>query len=181
VWQWRASFEAFDSYPRADVAGGQVPAGTYRFVVDGAIHQAGAAKPYHLGSDSFTVSPWTGIVVRDLKRDGTAASFVIDPFTYPRTPAQHAGMPFYGDDGGKPICKTCTFRPWATTSTIVSAVVQVQRGLGTADTVPATFDPTTGRWMAKVPSGVGITVSVPAGGVRDAYGETNGQQVGPTT
>jgi hypothetical protein len=34
-WTWRASFEAFDSYPRADDAGGQLPDGTFRFVIDG--------------------------------------------------------------------------------------------------------------------------------------------------
>src|SRR5207249_2318104 len=60
-WTWITSFEAFDSYPRADVPGGQVPTGTYRFVVDGYIHQSGATKPYHLASNSFTVSPWRGL------------------------------------------------------------------------------------------------------------------------
>src|SRR4051795_7760389 len=86
-WHWRASFEVFDAYPRADVAGGQIPDGTYRFVVDGSIHQARASTPYHLESAPFTVRPWTGITAHDLRRVGTQASFVVDPISYPRTPA----------------------------------------------------------------------------------------------
>jgi hypothetical protein len=42
-WTWTASMEAYDSYPRADIAGGQVPNGRYRFVVDGHIHTGGSA------------------------------------------------------------------------------------------------------------------------------------------
>src|SRR4051794_15685117 len=71
AWHWRASFEVFDAYPRADVAGGQIPDGTYRFVVDGSIHQARASTPYHLESAPFAVRPWTGITAHDLRRVGT--------------------------------------------------------------------------------------------------------------
>ena len=177
-WHWRASFEVFDSYPRADVPGGQVPNGTYRFVVDGDIHQAGAASPYHLESDPFTVSPWTGITVGHLTRSGSQVSFAVDPYTYPRTPANHAGIPFYGDDGKNPICLTCTFRPWASTSQVVSAVVEVHFANGKVRTVPASYDPGTDRWVASLPPHA-VSTYVPAGGVRDAYGETNGQRVGP--
>ena len=181
-WNWRASFEAFDAYPRADVPGGQVPDGIYRFRVDGQIRQAGASSAYHLTSQQFTVSPWTGITARDLRRDGSQVSFVVDPVVYPRTPqaAHTAGIAFYGDDkGGLPgqnhVCKTCSFRPWATSGTIVSAQVQVNDGNGRVTRVPATYDAASERWVADVPPGNGITVSVPAGGVRDSYGETNGQ------
>jgi hypothetical protein len=179
-WNWRASFEAFDAYPRADVPGGQVPDGIYRFRVDGHIRQSGAAGDYHLTSQAFAVSRWTGITVRDLRRDGSQVSFVVDPIVYPRTPpaAHTTGIRFYGDDqGGLPghnhVCLTCSFRPWATTGTVVSAVVQVDRGNGRIDRVPATYDAATGRWVANVTPGEGISVSVPAGGVRDTYGETN--------
>ena len=65
-WKWRASFEVFDSYPRADVAGGQIPNGNYRFVINGQIHTGGAVQAYHLVSAPFTVSPWTGVTVHDL-------------------------------------------------------------------------------------------------------------------
>ena len=93
-WHWRASFEAFDSYPRADVNGGQVPDGTYRFVVEGHFNDGttklcdddrttlNVAKTamgdcYQLTSKPFTVSPWGGITAGDLKRTGGQASFVI--------------------------------------------------------------------------------------------------------
>jgi hypothetical protein len=181
-WHWRASFEAFDSYPRADVPGGQVPDGTYRFSVDGNIHQGGGLAPYHLDSEPFTVSPWTGITVRDLQRDGTTASFVVDPIVYPRLPGeQHrAGIGFYADDngglpGGGPMCITCSFRPWASTGQVATAVVEWTKGLsGQSGRATATYDPATGRWVATVPAGVAVTVQVPVGGVRDTYGEMNG-------
>jgi hypothetical protein len=180
-WHWRASFEAFDSYPAADVPGGQVPDGTYRFVVDGNIHTGGTVSAYQLKSDAFTVSPWRGITVHDLRRNGQTASFAVDPITYPRLPSKEhrAGIAFYGDDGGGlpgngPICMTCSFRPWATSGTVASAVVEVRRGSRTQQ-ITATYDPASGRWVATLPRGGGFTVSVPAGGVRDRYGETNGQ------
>lgn len=182
-WDWRASFEAFDSYPRADVPGGQVPTGTYRFVVDGDAHTGGAVQNYHLESQPFTVSPWTGITVRDLTRDNAnQVSFVVDPITYPRMPQHTAGIAWYKDDGGgKPgasslICKTCTFRPWATHGSVASAsVVVVTTGKHGSQTrtVTASYDATTGRWVANVPQRTGQTVSVQPGGVRDTYGETN--------
>jgi hypothetical protein len=181
-WHWRASFEAFDSYPRADVPGGQVPDGTYRFVVNGRIHQDGAATPYRLASQPFTVSPWTGITVRDLRRSGSTVSFLVDPIAYPRLPiaAHRAGIAFYGDDGGGtpghgPICMTCSFRPWATTGSVASALVEWTKGLsGQGGRVTATYDAASGRWVATVPSGAAVRVRVPVGGVRDLYGETNG-------
>ena len=172
-WNWRASFEAFDSYPRADVPGGQVPSGTYRFVVDGRIHAGGAARAYHVTSAAFTVSPWTGMTVRDLQRSGSQVSFVVDD-AYPRLPSttHRAGIRWYVDDqGGTPghslICKTCSFRPWATSGQVISASVEANGA-----TVPASYDSASGRWVATVPSGT--SAHVPAGGVHDAYGETNG-------
>ena len=183
-WNWRASFEVFDSYPRADVPGGQVPNGIYRFAVDGFIHTGGAATPYHLNSQPFAVSPWTGINVRDLQRNGSQVSFVVDPITYPTTPpaAHTADLLWYHDPRDTkgnhgPVCELCTFRPWAKTGQVVSAVVQVNYGNGRVDRVPATYDATSGRWVASVPPGEGITVSVPVGGVRDTYGEGNGQSL----
>src|SRR4051794_4285230 len=130
-WNWRASFEAFDAYPRADVPGGQVPAGTYRFAINGHIHAGGAMHPYQLFSSPFTVSPWTGIGVHDIQRSGSQISFVVDD-TYPRLPtaAHRTGIKWYADDqGGTPghslICKTCAFRPWATSGQVTSVLVNV--------------------------------------------------------
>ena len=182
-WTWRASFEVFDSYPRADVAGGQIPNGTYRFVINGHIHTGGAVQPYHLESASFTVSPWTGINVRDLKRDNAGqVSFAVDPITYPRMPqaAHRPGISFYADDQGglpghSPVCITCSFRPWASTGSVASAVVMVTGKNGSHPrTVVASYDAASGRWVANVPLRKGETVSVPSGAVKDTYGETNG-------
>jgi hypothetical protein len=100
-------------------------------------------------------------------------------------PEHHAQLPWYADDGGglrnedgsfvsSAICKTCTFRPWATTARIVSAVVQVRSPDGASTTVPASYDASTGRWVASVQLEPGDVVQVPPGGIRDSYGETNG-------
>ena len=175
-WNWRASFEAFDAFPRADVPGGQVPDGTYRFAINGHVHSGGGVHAYHLASGSFTVAPWTGIGVHDVQRAGSQVSFVVDD-SYPRLPRQdhRAGINWYADDlGGTPghslICKTCTFRPWAPAGQVVS--VNVDAG---GSVIAAAYDGTSGRWVASVPTGV--AVRVPAGGVRDAFGETNGAAI----
>ncbi len=179
-WTWRASFEVFDSYPRADVAGGQIPDGTYRFVIDGKIHSGGAATPYHLESSPFTVSRWTGIKVKDLRRDSdSTVSFAVDPIAYPVMPkADHRpGIDeMYKDDrAGNTFCHSCTFRPWATTGSVASAVVVVTGKNGSHPrTFTASYDAASGRWVANVPKKKGQTVTVQAGGVRDFYGEANG-------
>jgi hypothetical protein len=186
AWHWTASFEVFDASPRVDQVGGQVANGVYRFAVDGSIHTGGAVTPYHLTSTPFTVVPWTGITASDLRVSGHAASFVVDPIRYPRVPAHHAQLAFYADDQGglvdangnyvySVVCKRCTVRPWATTSTVASAVVLVTSADGHARQVPAAYDETSGRWTARVELRPGDTVSVPAGGIVDQYGETNGQ------
>ena len=187
-WHWRASFEAFDSYPRADVPGGQVPTGTYRFVVDGQIHSGGGVQPYHLDSDPFRVQPWDGIAVQDLRRNGDRASFTVAPISYPVTPkAAHAdGIRWYcsdEDQGCKPapgaICLTCSFRPWARTGEVATAAVEVRDGAGKWHRVPATYDADSGRWVAEIPGNPRTQVRVPVGGVVDSYGEVNGTGLGP--
>jgi hypothetical protein len=189
-WTWTASFEAFDSYPRADVPGGQVPTGTYRFVVDGLIHQGGAIKPYHLSSNAFTVSPWRGLTGSGMtvNADG-AVSFATAPVTYPRTYTSpikfvhddlggiNAGA---GDNNSSIICKTCTFRPWAVSGEIIAATVTVLDAQGhVVRTVAATFDGA--RWVAQTHLVSGEAAEVAPGGLLDAYGETNGKTIGPVT
>jgi hypothetical protein len=167
-WVWTASFEAFDSYPRADVPGGQVPDGSYRFVVTGRQHVGGTVLPYTFASRAFTVSPWAGITAHDLRRDvDGSVSFVVDPVVYPRT--YSSPIEFVGDDHRNPICKTCSFRPWATRGTVASA--QVHAG---STVVPATLG-SDGRWHAAVPAGV--PVSIEPGDIRDEYGEQNGTRL----
>jgi len=179
-WTWRASFEVFDSYPRADVAGGQIPDGTYRFAIDGNIHTGGAAQKYHLDSAPFTVSRWDGIKVSDLRRDSDGTvSFAVDPITYPVRPAadhrQGIDEMYKDDRAGNTFCHSCTFRPWATVGSVASAVVVVTGKNGTHPrTVTASYDAASGRWVASVSKKKGQTVTVPAGGVRDTYGEANG-------
>lgn len=179
-WTWTASFEAFDSYPRADVPGGQVPDGDYRFVVDGFAHQGGKPTAYHLMSRTFTVSPWTGLQVNDLRVDPSGSVSFDDEIAYPRLPLHvPAGFRFYADDGGGKdgggvLCKTCTFRPWATSGHVASAVVTVVSATGQVRTVDATYDASTGRWHTDVVLGIGDRAFIDRGGVHDTYGEFNG-------
>ena len=173
-WKWTANFEAADYFPRHVTPEGQVPDGTYRFVVDGVIREGGENKPYHLESKPFTVSPWTGLKVKDVRLEpGGAVSF--EPLVeYPLTYDAHDGIRFIRDDGGRPICRTCTFRPWASSGTVVSAVVTVVRSDGSQQQVAATQQ--NGRWVAPTALAPGDRAYVAAGAVRDEFGETNGTQ-----
>jgi hypothetical protein len=61
---------------------------------------------------------------------------------------------------------------------VASAVVVVTGKNGShPKTVTASYDAASGRWIANVPKKKGQTVTVPAGGVRDSYGEGNGDGV----
>jgi hypothetical protein len=178
-WTWRAHAEAFDAFPRHDVPGGQVPNGTYRFAVAGTIHTAGKVVPYRLSSKPFTVSPWEGIVAGDPRLEaGGAVSFPIAPIRYPRTYASL--LMLIKDDQGKRICRTCTFRPWATSGQVETASVTVVRGGQVLRRIPAALRG--GRWHAATRLAVGERAYVARAGVRDAFGELNGRPtlaVGP--
>jgi hypothetical protein len=160
-WRWTASFEAFSAFPATVVPGGQVPAGDYRFVVDGVVRGAAGEAPYHLESAAFTVVPWGGVTADDVRVEGGAVSFAARS-SYPRT--YESPFPYVADDGGTVLCRTCSFRPWASGAEVVSAAVTV----GTR-TVPASA--VDGRWT--VPLRPGQSAVIPAGGLRDAFGETN--------
>jgi hypothetical protein len=166
-WLWTASFEAFDSAPARL---GQTPDGTYRFVVDGAIRTAGATEAYHLESDGFAVTPWDGITISDIQVAARDVSFVVDPIAYPRT--YESPLRFVRDGGPTGICKTCSFRPWATTGTAQSVTVEV---LNPAQKVVRTVDATLvdGRWVADTDLSAGLHARIAAGAVRDTWGETN--------
>ena len=167
-WQWTANFEAFDAFPSRL---GQTPAGTYRFVVDGAIRQGNAAAPYHLESQPFMVSRWRGVQVADGAVDGQGNASFAAVSTYPRT--YESPFPFVADDGRTDVCKTCTFRPWASGADIASAVVEVTRADGSVETIAAAQRD--GRWYAPTALGAGDTAVVPVAGVVDANGEVNGE------
>lgn len=166
-WIWTAAFEAYHAFPSRL---GSTPTGKYRFVVDGVIRSGRANVPYHLESP-FSVTAWDGLVARDLRREADGRlSFVVDPVTYPRT--YSSPFRYIKDDGNKDLCKTCTFRPWASSSSVVSAVVTILRDRGDWRTAPATYS--NGRWYATVTLAKGESAVVAAGSVRDAYGEANG-------
>jgi hypothetical protein len=159
-WTWTASFEAYDAFPRTTIPGGQVPSGTYRFAVSGRIKAGGSQKPYALVSQAFSVSRFTGLTGH-VERSGSTVSFV--PAAYPRTYA--SPIRFVGDDkGGLPkagsvICKTCTFRPWATHPVLSRVVWTTSSGRHLVGT-SVTLRPGETAWIAP-------------GGLTDSYGETN--------
>ncbi|HUR14942.1 MAG TPA: hypothetical protein VM097_10685 [Mycobacteriales bacterium] len=176
-WTWTATFEAFDAYPRATVPGGQVPTGTYRFAVVGSIHQDGAVRPYRLQSQPFRVRPWTGVRASALAVRNGSVVFTTPDSAYPRTYA--SPVRFVRDDkgglatGDSVICKTCTFRPWATGSAVVRAVVTVvDRSGRVVRVVPARR--VGGTWVADTRLRAKERAVILPGGLRDAYGETNG-------
>jgi hypothetical protein len=173
-WVWTAAFEAYDAFPRRL---GATPTGTYRFVVDGLIRQGLANVPYHLES-AFAVSPWQGVVARDLRLEPDGrVSFAVDPVAYPRTYA--SPFRYVRDSGDKVLCKECTFRPWASTAGIASAYVTVTRGDRVTRRVPASLSG--GRWYAAVALRPGETATVAPGDVLDDNGETNGATAGTVT
>jgi hypothetical protein len=169
-WKWTANFEAADWFPRHVTPDGQVPAGTYRFVVDGRHRSERATKPYHLVSAPFTVRPWEGVAVGDLRVEPNGAVSFTASATYPRT--YESGIEAIRDDEGTPICKTCTFRPWASSGEIEAATVVVRRASGAAVRVPARR--VQDRWVADTRLGPGDTATVERGGVVDSFGEING-------
>jgi hypothetical protein len=183
-WLWTATFEAFDAWPKADVDGGQVPAGTYRFVIDGNIHQGGASKAYSLQSNTFDVSPWDGLKASDPTVSNGDVTIETAPVVYPRTYTADASFPFVKDDGGDPLnptpsdgkstfCRTCSFRPWARTGTVESVNVTVAKDGVVSRTVPAVKQ-ADGSWTAATALQPGEVAFVNVGGIRDGYNEING-------
>ena len=181
----------------------QTPAGTYRFVVDGRRRPAPGADlvDYRLESRPFTVSPWAGITVESTRLEadrtvsfgvgptsqhafGTDRTYTVGPVDYPDA----YDSPFRFLDGQRRLytygladparhqqyCPRCTFRPWADTGEVVTALVTIDRPSGRDATVPATYDTTTRRWRTAYVLRPGESARVAAGGLTDAFGETNG-------
>jgi hypothetical protein len=164
-WHWTANFEAFDAFPRAVIPGGQTPAGTYRFVVDGQIRSGSADHAYHLASAPFSVASWGGLTPSDPQRTSSQLSFAADA-TYPRTYSSQ--FAYIHDDGNLTLCKTCSFRPWAKTGNVTGITVHIVRGVTEFDVV-ATLS--AGRWVVPIQSGDVLTIQ--PGGIVDEFGETN--------
>ncbi len=182
-WIWTANFEAFDAFPREI---GSTPAGEYRFTVDGNIRIGGEDTPYEIDSEPFTVSPWDGIVVTGFREDDGSVSFEVPEIKYPQTyasefPYVQVAMKEETGDGEIPngerkqFCTTCSFRPWASGSTVATATVTIERADGSREQVPATLGED-GRWHADADLYEGDTAFVERGGVVDTYGEINGER-----
>jgi hypothetical protein len=201
-WRWTASFEAFGSDVEQPDAEGTprraTPAGTYRFVVEGRHRGAGGVAPYRLESEPFEVAPWGGITAEDLRVDPDGrVSFVpgpsrevvfgerryrVGPIDYPDSYAS----PFrflrderrlftYGTDDQsrhQQYCQRCTFRPWADTGRLASAVVEVEVPGGQVRRLDAR-QAADGRWRTTEAIGTGHRARVPAGGLRDTFGNEN--------
>lgn len=170
-WKWTASFEAYGGWPTPL---GSVPFGDYRFVVNGKIRQGGEDVAYTFASDAFSVVPRTNIVPQSVSVSGGDVSLVVPDSVYPRTytsPFRHIR-----DDGNQIICRTCTFRPWASRGAIASVTVTVERsGSNVVELVPATL--VGGVWVADTNLQPGDVAYVAPGHIVDEYGEINGSQV----
>ena len=70
------------------------------------------------------------------------------------------------------MCKTCSFRPWASTADVASAIVTVVRASGAVEHVAASLSG--GRWVAPVALQPGDRSYVDAASVHDTWGEVNG-------
>ena len=171
-WEWAANFEAFDGFRPSE---GQTPTGRYRFVVDGHHRRGGLTVPYRITSREFAVRPWPGVPVTDLRvePDG-AVSLSAAPHRYERSGRSAVFPALTTPDvlDTEPLCKTCSFRPWAATGVLAKVTVTVVRAAGSVDRVPAAR--LGSRWMA--PTGLlpGDRAFVAAGDAVDTWGEFNG-------
>ncbi|MGH2691653.1 MAG: neutral/alkaline non-lysosomal ceramidase N-terminal domain-containing protein [Actinomycetota bacterium] len=189
TYEWTATYEVFE----------ETPPGTYRFVVDGHHRSDRTANPYHLESDTFDVAVWTGIAAHDLLVSGSSgtALFAVDGVElstpeaqletdedallapnevhYPDTYDSDLDFISSGLDARDPhrYCYRCTFRPWADSGHIVSAVLTVIRSDGSTDRYEAKLEGEV--WVASgLDLAAGDVVVVAAGDVTDEYGNVNG-------
>jgi hypothetical protein len=173
-WTWTANFEAFDAFPRTVHPDEQTPNGHYRFVVDGTIRQDGVDEPYHLESDFFQIHPWDGITVEDVSvDDGGDVTIDVADIVYPRT--YTSSFRYIRDDGNAVLCRTCSFRPWASVGEVASVEVTVLRADTTEEIVSAI--PVGDVWLADTTLGPGDVATIQIGGIRDTFGEINGSVI----
>jgi hypothetical protein len=163
-WVWTASFEAYSAFPARL---GTTPPGTYRFVVEGASRATGETAPYELTSQPFEVRVWDGVSLGSASVADGVASFTATA-RYPRTYA--SSFRTIADDGGTRFCRTCSFRPWATSGRVVSVTVTVTGPEGASRDVTAVQ--VGERWT--VPLAAGERAVVRAGAALDEFGNANG-------
>ena len=171
-WRWTATFEAFDAFPLPVVDKGQVPDGTYRFIVEGVTRDAGADVPYRIESDPFEVGPWGGVTAGDgrVEPDGSLSFGATSD--YPRS--YDSPFPYVEDDGNAVLCKTCSFRPWADGAEVREATVTIVGPAGERRLVATS---TGDRWSVPSAPAAGETALIRAGDLRDAFGETNAADI----
>jgi hypothetical protein len=191
-WRWTAHFEAFVA--PFDIGREQraTPAGTYRFVVEGARREGGAVVPYEVESEEFEVRPWDGITVSDLRTEPDGrVSFAVSG---PQPPADGAeGSIDYPDsyDGdaraarfireervtvtrrgeSETFCFTCSFRPWLDAGEPERAQVTFIAADGSLENVAAHRE--ADRWVSERALAAGESAFVGAACVEDAYGNFN--------
>jgi hypothetical protein len=169
------------------------PAGTYRFHVHGLIRRGGKARGYQLDSKPFTVSPWSGITVSDLRRESDSTISLalgprhdVGPIDFPDT-YTHAdrarfvklGRTFVRDPAAPNdpsryewYCLTCSFRPWMDATAGSSVTVTYTNAGGHTRRVAA--HRAGDRWVTAAPLRPGERAQVLAGDARDAWGDVNG-------
>ena len=111
-WIWTATFEAYVSRYALPATDRATPPDTYRFVIEGQRQLGHKSTAYHLESQTFTVSPWSGITADAIKvqRSGKVAVQIgprhevsvpggkpdkatLGPIDYPDSYAGAAGAP----------------------------------------------------------------------------------------
>jgi hypothetical protein len=171
-WLWTANFEAFDAPQRNGIGlGERTPAGIYHFVVDGKIHLDGETEDYTVQSQSFAVKPWGGIAPGAPTLAGGSFAIPVTEPDYPKT-YDSGFLYFDANNMNGPVCKTCSFRPWAKKSTPQRVKVTVADGTQIVSQVQANL--VNGKWTAPVGLTGTQVAFVNKGGATDEYGEING-------
>lgn len=170
-WHWRANFEVFPALP---ANAGSIDTGEYRFVIEGRRKVELALEPYHLISDSFSVSPWNGITVADVSIDDTGVSLRVPEVVYPRS--YDSEFFVINDDNDEINCETCSFRPWAKRGETVSVSIRIDDGVEISD-IAASLDPSSGIWSAEIDLLGDEIITIPAGAIVDNNGQTNAEIV----
>ncbi len=168
-WRWTANFEAADFSP-STIANGQVPTGTYRFVIDGHRRTSGRTVAYALRSKPFAVRPWAGVTLTDLRIEPNRTVSFAASARYPRS--YPSAIPAIGDDKNNPICKTCSFRAWASQGNVRRGIVTVRRASGKVFRVKATL--VGDRFTTRARLAPGDTAIIERGALIDGNGEFNG-------
>ncbi|HCS28891.1 MAG TPA: hypothetical protein DIW43_15640, partial [Spongiibacteraceae bacterium] len=145
-WEWTATFEAYSAFPTRL---GSTPAGDYQFRVSGTRKTVGGTEAYEETSQTFAVAAWDGITISDVTGNVSSVSFSVPAITYPRS--YDSPIDFIEEQapgtGSSRACKTCSFRPWATSGQFESAEVELDNG----SIIPATCSESQGIFSCSAP------------------------------